>query len=81
MKSVYIVILIFSVMGLISKEYSVKGEKHLKLGMAMTRKRLDLLAKKYDVETGIEFSEVSPEAANPGTRVVLVVPLSQDGKL
>jgi two-component sensor histidine kinase len=59
-----------------SEQYSVKGEKNLKLGMEMTRKRLDLLGKKYNVETSIEFSEKIPGSMNPGTRVVLIVPFT-----
>jgi len=55
-------------------KFSVKGSKHLNLGMAMTRKRLKLLGKKYNVETKIAFSELSPGSPNPGTRVMLVVP-------
>jgi hypothetical protein len=57
-----------------AEKFSVKGEKHLKLGMQMTRKRLELLGKKYKVDTTISFSEVSPGSPNPGTRVALVVP-------
>jgi hypothetical protein len=61
-----------------SKEISTKGEKHLSLGMEMTRKRLDLLSKKYNVATSIDLSEKLPGAPNPGTRVVLVVPVAGD---
>jgi hypothetical protein len=52
----------------------VKGDKHLKLGMEMTRKRLELLGKKYSVKTRVDFSEVIPGKLNPGTRVELVIP-------
>lgn len=58
-----------------SQEYSIKSEKHFHLGMEMTRRRLDLLGKKYSIKTSFEFCEVSPGLPHPGTRVVLVVPI------
>ncbi|MBL7114035.1 MAG: histidine kinase [Bacteroidales bacterium] len=54
---------------------SDRSEKHLHLGMGMTRKRLEILGKKMNVETSIEFSEAFPGSPNPGTRVVIVVPV------
>jgi two-component sensor histidine kinase len=59
-----------------SEAYSIKSEEHLHLGMDMTRKRLEILGKRFSVETSIEFSETSPGNPNPGTRVKLVVPVS-----
>jgi len=59
-----------------SESFSPKSEEHLSLGMEMTRKRMELLGKKYSVKTAIEFSETSPGSKNPGTRVKLVVPVS-----
>jgi two-component sensor histidine kinase len=58
------------------------SEKHLHLGMEMTRKRLELLGRKYHVQTGVEFSEAFPGRENPGTLVILVIPLiySETGK-
>jgi hypothetical protein len=56
--------------------YSIKDGKHLNLGMEMTRRRLSLLGKKFKIETLIDLDELSPGAPNPGTRVVLVVPVS-----
>jgi hypothetical protein len=53
---------------------SRKSEKHLRMGMAMTRKRMDLLGKKYNIETRIDISETHPGKAMPGTRVEMVVP-------
>lgn len=53
---------------------SRKSEKHLRMGMAMTRKRMDLLGKKYNVETRIVISETHPGKPMPGTRVEMVVP-------
>jgi sensor histidine kinase YesM len=58
-----------------SEAYSTKQEKHLHLGMEMTRKRLELLGKKFSIKTAIEFFETYPGALNPGTKVVLVVPI------
>ena len=58
-----------------SEAYSTKQEKHLHLGMEMTRKRLELLGKKFSIKTAIEFFETYPGSANPGTKVVLVVPV------
>ena len=56
--------------------YNSKGEKHLHIGMEMTRKRLELLGRKYAVKTTIEFSEAFPGNPNPGTRVVIIIPIS-----
>jgi hypothetical protein len=60
-----------------SAAYSSKSGKHLHLGMEMTRKRLDILGKKFKSPIKIEFSEMYPGSTNPGTKVVLVVPVSQ----
>jgi len=54
---------------------SERSEKHLHMGMGMTRKRLEILGKKMNVETSVEFSEAFPGSPNPGTRVTLVVPV------
>ena len=59
-----------------SRSFSQNSDKHFHLGMEMTRRRLELLGKKYSVDTSIETSEVSPGLPNPGTRIVLVVPVS-----
>jgi hypothetical protein len=59
-----------------SRSFSQKSEKHFHLGMEMTRRRLDLLGKKHSIDTSIESCEVSPGLPNPGTRIVLVVPIS-----
>jgi two-component sensor histidine kinase len=53
-----------------------KDGKHLKLGMEMTRKRLELLGRKYNVKTCVEFSDIHSGSANPGTRVLLIIPFS-----
>jgi ligand-binding sensor domain-containing protein/two-component sensor histidine kinase len=59
-----------------SRVFSTKSEKHFHLGMEMTRRRLELLGKKYAIDTSIECFEVSPGYPNPGTKVVLVLPIS-----
>ncbi len=59
-----------------AQEYNTSGDKHLKLGMEMTRKRLELLGRKFSVKTRIEFSEAFPGHSNPGTTVVLIIPFS-----
>ena len=59
-----------------SRSYTSEGEKHIHMGIEMTRRRLELLGKKYSIDTSIECCEVSPGLPNPGTRIVLVVPVS-----
>lgn len=58
-----------------SEDYSAKREKHHHLGMEMTRKRLEILGRKFSVKTFLNFSEMFPGTPNPGTRVELVVPV------
>ncbi|MBE0648634.1 MAG: histidine kinase [Bacteroidales bacterium] len=59
-----------------SAEYSTSNQDHLHLTLDLNRKRLELLGKKFNVATGIEFSEAFPDRQNPGTRVEIVVPFS-----
>lgn len=59
--------------------YSQGSEKHLHMGMEMTRKRLKVIGRKFHVETSIKITEASPEKANPGTRVHIVVPIAYSG--
>jgi two-component sensor histidine kinase len=59
-----------------SRSFSTESEKHIHMGIEMTRRRLELLGKKYSIDTSIECCEVSPGLPNPGTRIVLVVPVS-----
>jgi hypothetical protein len=58
-----------------SEAFSIKSDKHFHLGMEMTRKRLDILGKKFSVKTSLTFSECFPGNLNPGTRVEMVVPV------
>ncbi len=62
-----------------SNTNSVRSEKHLNMGMGMTRKRLKVIGRKFHVETSVEISEAYPGASNPGTRVRIVVPIAYNG--
>lgn len=55
---------------------SSRKDSHLRIGMDLTRKRLDLISKKMKVKTSIITKEAYPENPNPGTRVEIVVPFS-----
>ena len=56
--------------------YTAKSENHLHMGMAMTQKRLEIIGRKMNVETSVVTSEVMSGNINPGTRVVIIVPVS-----
>ncbi len=56
--------------------YSSRSENHLHMGMAMTRKRLEIIGRRMNIQTSVAISEASPGTANPGTRVVIFVPVS-----
>jgi len=56
--------------------YSSRSENHLHMGMAMTRKRLEIIGKRMNIHTSVDISETSPGSNNPGTSVVIVVPVS-----
>lgn len=62
-----------------SGAYSQRSEKHLHLGMEITRKRLKVIGRKFHVDTSIEITEASPDKPNPGTRVRIVVPIAYSG--
>lgn len=62
-----------------SGAYPKRSEKHLHLGMEITRKRLKVIGRKFHVETSIEIIEASPDKVNPGTRVRIVVPITYSG--
>jgi two-component sensor histidine kinase len=57
-------------------EFSSKNHTHLNMGMSMTRKRLEIIGKKYHIETSVVTAEAFPGIPNPGTRVILIVPLT-----
>jgi sensor histidine kinase YesM len=59
-----------------SETYSAKQEKNRHLGMELTRKRLEILGKKFSINTSLKISELFPGNPNPGTRVELVVPVT-----
>jgi hypothetical protein len=43
-----------------SEKFGFQGDKHLNLGMEITKKRLNLLNQKYDTPTGITVGEKTP---------------------
>ncbi|MCK9413994.1 MAG: histidine kinase [Prolixibacteraceae bacterium] len=58
-----------------TEKYVSQSDKHLHLGMTITRKRLALLSQKYGVETSVNYRERSPGSQIPGTIVDIIVPL------
>ncbi len=62
-----------------SGAHSKRNEKHLHLGMEITRKRLKVIGRKFHVDTSIDITEASPDKVNPGTRVRIVVPIAYSG--
>jgi hypothetical protein len=56
--------------------YASKSREHLGLTLDLTRKRLELLGRKYHVPTRISFTEAFPGEENPGTRVEIIVPFT-----
>jgi len=54
--------------------YDSQSNTHLKIGLNITTKRLSLLQQKYGTATSIQYSETSPGAPDPGTKVTIVVP-------
>jgi hypothetical protein len=58
-----------------AKKYGYKSDNHLRLGIEITRKRLNLLGQKYGIKTGITYSEKSPGLPNPGTKIEIIVPV------
>jgi hypothetical protein len=53
-----------------------RSTRHRAMGMAMTRKRLDILGKKYKVDAGIAISDIHPGEPLPGTRISMIVPFA-----
>jgi two-component sensor histidine kinase len=51
-------------------------DKHLHLGMELTRKRLAILGKRQHVKTTVEITEINPGSTHPGARVVLIIPFN-----
>ncbi len=51
-----------------------KKDSHLKIGMNLTLKRLELIGKKMKVKTSIITSDLHPGNPYPGTKVEIVVP-------
>jgi sensor histidine kinase YesM len=59
-----------------SKDKSFKSKNHLHMGMQMTRKRLVLLSKKYEIDAHVEHYDLYPGTENRGTRIELYIPYS-----
>lgn len=57
-----------------STEYSGKTSHKKHLGMQIIQKRLDLLGKKYHVNTSMRVEECFRQQSRPGTRIELIVP-------
>ncbi len=55
---------------------STNSRQHLNLSTEVTRRRLELLGKKHKVHTSLTYHEAQPGQVNPGTKVVIVVPVS-----
>lgn len=53
-----------------------KSDTHLKMGMELVKKRLEILGKKYKVKSSYSISELYPGKANSGTRISLIVPVT-----
>ena len=60
-----------------SRAYASESENQSHMGINMIRKRLEIIGKKMNVETSVEFSEAFPGSPNPGNRVVMVVPVGE----
>jgi outer membrane protein assembly factor BamB len=56
-----------------SQQYFTKAD-HISIGMETTQKRLNLICKLHKLQFEIQFSEVHPGNANPGTRVSFIIP-------
>jgi LytS/YehU family sensor histidine kinase len=59
-----------------AKSNSNATKKHLHLGMEMTKKRLQLLNQKYNVDAHLEITDVNPGTEYPGTRVSIYIPFN-----
>jgi LytS/YehU family sensor histidine kinase len=59
-----------------SKAFKSDRPDHLHLSMEMTKKRIEILGKKYKVNTSLEVTEAFPGNAQPGTRIGIVLPVS-----
>lgn len=53
---------------------SNQKDQHLKIGMNLTLKRLELIGRKMNVKTGISSSAACSSCPNPGTKVTIHVP-------
>lgn len=60
-----------------SSLYTPQSKNESYMGMEMTRKRLEIIGKKRNVETFVELFDAFPGRPNPGTRVIIVVPVER----
>ena len=58
-----------------AQAFANNSRGHMHMSMEMTRKRIAILGKKYKADTSIEVTEAFPGQTNPGTRVVIVLPV------
>jgi hypothetical protein len=61
-----------------SIEKSNAGQ-HLNLGMNLTQKRLELIGAKHNVKTFLSVEELFFGQVNPGTKVMILVPILKNG--
>ena len=59
-----------------SQVFKSNSQGHLHMSMEMTKKRIDILGKKFKVDTYLKTSEAFPGSQNPGTKVEIVLPVS-----
>ncbi|MBU1013462.1 MAG: histidine kinase, partial [Bacteroidetes bacterium] len=60
--------------GITKSMKSVNIDSHLNLGIDLTKKRLELLGKRYKVRTKLIISELYPGQSNPGARITFIFP-------
>lgn len=59
-----------------ARAFANNSRGHMHMSMEMTRKRIAILGKKFKADTSIEVTEAFPGQLNPGTRVVIVLPVA-----
>lgn len=67
--------------GILKAKSFGKNESHLGVGMEITKKRLQILGKKYNIKSQFYSSELYPGRLNPGTRITLIVPTTIEKNL
>jgi hypothetical protein len=59
-----------------ARAFANNSRGHLHMSMEMTRKRIAILGKKFKTDTSVEVAEAFPGRPNPGTRVVILLPVA-----